>query len=167
MRNLHFPAVSGKNLKRKRFNLPQDFPARQTLVLLAFWRQQQQDIDTWIPFATKLENTLPNFSYVELPVVYQMGKIRQFMLNEGMRAGIPDSAAREKTITLYLDKPRFFQQLEINSDNEIQILLVGPGGEILWRTTGLFSSKKGVSLKQTIQKIQPKSKNNKLTKELP
>jgi hypothetical protein len=153
MNKITFPEVAGKNLKRIKHNFPQDFPAKYTIVLIAFWRHQQQHIDTWLPFAAQLEDKYQNLAYVELPVIYEMGSIRQFMLNEGMRAGIPDEKAREKTITLYLDKPRFLEQLGIDSENEIQIMLVGEDGEILWHDTGLFSSEKGEALNQILLKI--------------
>ncbi|MBG7609265.1 MAG: hypothetical protein IZT55_00220 [Anaerolineae bacterium] len=90
MNKITFPEVAGKNLKRIKQNFPQDFPAKYTIVLIAFWRHQQQHIDTWLPFATQLEDKYQNLAYVELPVIYEMGSIRQFMLYEGMRAGIPD-----------------------------------------------------------------------------
>lgn len=143
-----FPPVSGKNLERKKFNLPQDFPARYTVVLMAFYRHQQLDIDTWLPFAQGLERKYSDLAYFELPVVYQMGMLRQFLLNEGMRAGIPDEKARRTTITLYLDKADFLGQLGIETQEEVQILLVTREGEVLWHQSGIFSQEKGASLDQ-------------------
>ncbi len=43
------------------------------------------------------------------------------MLNEGMRAGIPERATRAHTITLYLDKAAFRQALAI-PDEQFQRL---------------------------------------------
>ncbi len=37
----------------------------------------------------------------------------QVFINEGMRAGIPDPATRERTITLYIDKPAFQHALDM------------------------------------------------------
>ena len=150
MKKIAFPEVAGKNLKRRKYNFPNDFPAKHTIVLVAFWRHQQKHIDTWLPFAKKLEEQYQNLAYVELPVIYEMGTFRQFLLNEGMRAGIPDDKARERTITLYLDKPRFLDHLEIESEDEIQIMLVGDDGDVLWRETGLFSIEKGEELHQIL-----------------
>jgi hypothetical protein len=145
-----FPKVRGKNLNRKKFQFPDDLPARLTIVLVAFRQHQQMDIDTWLPFAEQMENTYPDVAYVELPVIYKMNPFGQFMLNEGMRAGIPNLKARERTITLYLDKDRFTRGLGIPSEEEIQILLVADGGEILWRETGSFTNEKGATLNQVL-----------------
>lgn len=151
MKTVTFPEVSGKNLKRKTLSFPKDFPAKYNLVLMAFYRHQQLDVNTWLPYADQLEDEYPDLKYVELPVIYEMGRIRQFLLNEGMRAGIPNQKARERTITLYLDKSQFLKQLGIDSEDEIQIMLVTEDGEVLWRETGIFSSEKASALIEVLQ----------------
>lgn len=158
MNSIKFPKVSGRNLKRHKFVFPEDFPAKYTIVLMAFYRHHQNDIDTWIPFASQMENKYEDLAYVELPVIYKMSPIGQFFLNEGMRAGIPDRNAREKTITLYLDKTEFLGALDIDSQDEIQILLVEEGGKVVWKETGVFSSEKGSALEKILQKYLPISK---------
>lgn len=152
MRAKVFPEVSGKNLKRKKLTFPSDFPADFTIVLMAFHRHQQWDIDTWLPFVQQLENDHQALAYVELPVVYKMGPLGQFMLNEGMRAGIPDQKARERTITLYLNKAAFLGKLGIDSQEKIQILLVTRTGEVLFQEEGKFTPEKGASLRGMLSK---------------
>jgi len=152
MKKIWFPEVSGKNLKRKKLTFPAEFPARYTIVLMAFYRHQQADIDTWMPFANQVEKEYQDLAYVELPVVYQMGFLGQFMLNEGMRAGIPDPKARERTITLYLDKADFLSQMGISSQEEIQVLLVETNGRILYKQSGRFTPEKGNSLVEALEK---------------
>ena len=150
MKTITFPQVAGKNLKRKKLQFPKDFPAQYTVVLIAFYRHHQMDINTWLPYVDQLENKYENLTYIELPVIYKMNPIGQFMLNEGMRAGIPDQKAREKTITLYLDKPDFMDQLGIESENEIQVLMVTNRGKVLWREVGKFTSEKGADLEEAL-----------------
>ena len=150
MKAVTFPQVTGKNLQRNKYQLPQDFPAEYMVVLIAFYRHQQLDIDTWLPFVDQVENEYENLDYVELPVIYKMNFIGQFMLNEGMRAGIPDQKAREKTMTLYLDKSQFLNQLGIDSEEEIRVFLVKKNGQVLWQETGKFTGEKGVGLKEAV-----------------
>lgn len=151
MKTKTFPEVSGKNLKRKKLTFPADFPAGHTVVLMAFYRHQQLDIDTWLPFVSQLENDHQDVAYVELPVIYRMGPLGQWMLNEGMRAGIPNQKARERTITLYLNKSNFLSQLGIDSQDQIQILLVDRQGEITFHETGRYSAEKGEALVEVLQ----------------
>ncbi len=151
MENNQFPEVSGRNLNRQKLTFPVDFPAENTLVLMAFYRQQQADIDTWLPFANQLENDYADLAYVELPVIYKMGPLGRFMLNEGMRAGIPDQKARLRTITLYLNKDDFLGQLGIQSQDQIQLLLVTRQGDILFKESGRFSEEKGAALVEMLE----------------
>jgi hypothetical protein len=155
MKSIQFPNVSGRNLKRQKYHFPEDFPAKYNILLVAFYRHHQNDVDTWIPFTGQLENQYEDLAYLELPVIYKMGPIGQILLNEGMRAGIPNQTAREKTITLYLDKPEFLDSLGIDSENEIQILLVDRGGKVLWKETGVFSSEKAAALEKKLQEHLP------------
>ncbi|MCJ7624846.1 MAG: hypothetical protein MUO76_15200 [Anaerolineaceae bacterium] len=150
MKAITFPNVAGKNLKRKIHTFPKDFPAQYNIILMAFHRHQQLDINTWLPFVDQLENKVSNLAYLEFPVIYKMNPIGQFMLNEGMRAGIPDQKARERTITLYLDKQHFLEQLGIDSEDEIQVMLVTDNGKVLWQENGMFSTEKGSALERLL-----------------
>ncbi len=150
MEIIQFPNVSGRNLQRQAVQFPQDFPAKYTVVLMAFWREQQNDVDTWLPFVNVLEKLYSDTAYVEFPVVYQMSPMGQFFLNEGMRAGIPDQKARQRTTTLYLDKSSFLSKLQVQSQDQIQVLLVADDGRVLWRSRGRFSPEKGRALSRAL-----------------
>ena len=152
MAGIIFPSVTGKNLLRQTINFPDDLPEKLNILLLAFYQSQQMDINTWLPFVQQLEDQFDGVSYFELPVIYEMGRVRQFLLNEGMRAGIPDPKSRLRTITLYLDKDTFLSQLEIASESDIQILLVAQNGEVVWRTTGRLTPVKESTLRQELEK---------------
>jgi hypothetical protein len=52
-----------------------------------------------------------------------------------MRAGIPDRAARERTITLYTDVRAFRDALAL-PDERVVALLLDAGGEVVTRFTG-------------------------------
>jgi hypothetical protein len=68
-----------------------------------------------------------------------------------MRAGIPDPIARDRTITLYLDKGAFRQALELPHEDNIYVLLVDREGTVVWRASGAFTTDKGESLERAIQ----------------
>jgi hypothetical protein len=81
--------------------------------------------------------------YYELPTINEMPGLSRMFINEGMRAGIPDQTARERTVTLYLDTAAFRRATAIPDTSQVHILLVDRAGEILWRTTGDYSPAKG------------------------
>ena len=60
------------------------------------------------------------------------------MIDQGMRGGIPDLATRSRTITLYTDKDRFRQALDLSGEDHITILLVDRRGEVMFRTQGAY-----------------------------
>ena len=147
----HFPVVSGFNLNRQEFEFPRDFEGDYNLVIVPFQQYQQQIVDTWIPFAQEIEASFPGFIYYELPTIYEMPVLSRTFINEGMRAGIPDQTARERTITLYLNKDTFKSALDIPSEDDIYLFVVNREGEILWRAKGEYTDAKAQDLVQFIQ----------------
>jgi hypothetical protein len=125
--------------------LPADLEGELNILLIAFQRWQQSVIDTWVPFARQLEETTEGVSYYELPVIQRMNVLARTFINEGMRAGIPDQVARERTITLYVDKLAFRQALELPSEEDIYVLLVDREGNVIWKEEGTFSPEKARS----------------------
>jgi len=150
MSALTFPRVSGRNLLRQNVTFPDDLPGKLNLLLLAFYQRQQLDINTWIPLSQQLEAAYNGLYYYELPTITLLGRFQRFFINEGMRAGIPDTKARERTLTLYLDKDEFLSALEIPSQEEIQVLLVDQAGAVLWRTAGRLDETKEAALREFI-----------------
>ena len=148
---IQFPTVTGSNLQRRKLTFPADLTGELTITLIAFQQWQQRLIDTWLPEAERLEQQYPGLSYYELPVIRKMNILSRTFINEGMRAGIPNTKARERTITFYTDKRSFKESLGIIGESTIQIFLVDKQGQVLWRTTGEFNPEKGNALDAAIQ----------------
>jgi ATP10 protein len=148
---MQFPTVSGSNLQRARLTLPQDLHGELNLVLIAFQQWQQSQVDTWVPFARQLEEAYPAVCYYELPTIQRLNTLARTFINEGMRAGIPDLVARERTITLYLDKKAFREALQLPGEDDIHVLLLDRQGRVLWRAEGAFTPDKGESLALAIR----------------
>ena len=139
---MQFPSVTGSSLQRKRLSLPQAFEGERNLVFVAFQQWQQSQVDTWIPFARQLEASLPGLCYYELPTIRRLNALSRTFINEGMRAGIPDPVARERTITLYVDKNEFRRALQLPHEEEIHVLLLDRSGAVLWQAEGAFTPEK-------------------------
>jgi hypothetical protein len=152
----HFPVVSGYNLDRQEFEFPRDFAARYNLVIVAFQQYHQNVVNTWIPFVQEIETFHPSFVYYELPTIQALPALSRSFINEGMRAGIPDQTARERTVTLYLDKGAFKTALDIPNEKDIHLVLVNRDGDILWRATGAYSDDKANDLVDFLQKDEGK-----------
>jgi hypothetical protein len=150
----HFPIVSGNNLMRIEYEFPRDFEGEYNLLFVPFQQWQQREVNTWIPAAQQLEQERKGLVYYELPTIYELPALSRTFINEGMRAGIPDQTARERTITLYLDKERFKKALAIDSEDAITVLLVDNEGTILWRESGAYTSDKIEELRNQLNNLE-------------
>jgi hypothetical protein len=145
-----FPNVEGSNLQGAKFELPGDFEGDLNLVLIAFKREQQELVDTWLPFARSLEDRFEEFRYYELPTIYKANAAYRWMINNGMRMGIKDPKARAVTITLFLDKEKFREALEIPHEGTIYALLVEKSGRVVWRVDGTLSRGKQRAVEEVL-----------------
>ena len=145
-----FPRVHAANLERHPFVLPDDFAGERNLVLIAFQREQQFDIDTWIPVAQRMMQRHRDFRYYELPTISRSVPLARWWLDGAMRAGIPDRVAREATITLYLDKAAFRRALQLPREDTIYALVVNRAGRVLWRAEGPCTDAKAQSLERAL-----------------
>ncbi len=148
-----FPIVRGENLEVRTFTLPTDLAGTYNLLFIAFKREQQLDIDSWLPFAKQLVQEHPALAYYELPTIYRGHPLFRWWLNTGMRMGIPDKSAREVAITLYLNKPAFRKALDIPDEERIYVLLINRKGEVLWRADGSFHEDKARDLKFALEGV--------------
>lgn len=147
----HFPQVKASNLERKQYSLPGGFEGERNLILVAFEREQQKDVDTWLHAMRQFEESDPGFQYYELPTIQRPVAPVRWFIDNGMRGGIPDRRARQRTITLYLDKKAFCDSLLIADQSKIYALLVDRAGNVLWRAEGDFDETKGASLKAALK----------------
>jgi hypothetical protein len=147
-----FPAVRGSNLLRQKLVLPQDFQGELNLVFVAFEQWQQMEVNSWIPLARELEQQIEGVKYYELPTIQSRNIFSQTFINEGMRMGIPDQTARERTITLYLDKKTFRKALAFKDEDHIYILVVDRAGQLFFQTRGAYNPEAAGELRQAIEK---------------
>jgi hypothetical protein len=152
---MKLPTVRGSNLLRQKMVFPRDFAGEINLVFIAFLRRHQDVIDEWVPFVQQLAQEYPQLHYYEFPTLPGKGPLYQLFLNEGMRAGIPSSDTRSRTITLYLNKDKFRAALDIESEDKMWIYLFDQAGEMLWRTNGRFSPTKAENLRLALLNLNP------------
>ncbi len=134
--SLTFPTIQADNLEGKKMRFPEDFAGTHNLVFVAFDRNQQREIDTWVPLAKELTQKHPTLRLYEFPVIGKIIGMMRGFINNGMRRGIPDPATRATTITIYSDKGAFMKPLGLKDQKKIYAFIVTPKGEILWRTEG-------------------------------
>jgi hypothetical protein len=148
---MHFPTVKASNLSGREFSLPTNFEGEWNVVALAFKMWHQNEVDTWVPLLEQIERNMPAVRAYELPVLRSMNRLSQWMIDSGMRGGIPDPATRARTITLYLDKERFRQALGLPDEEHIYLLLIDRDGRVHWQARGPYSPEKASSLMAAVE----------------
>lgn len=145
-----FPRAVGSNLEGREFVLPFDLEGKLNVVVIAFKREQQADVDSWMPFLGKTEATHPGLRVYELPTLARGYRLMQSFIDGGMRRGIPDVAVRAATITLYLDKAPFKRALRISDEGRIHLLLIDREGRVYWRAAGAFDPARAAELAERV-----------------
>jgi hypothetical protein len=126
-----FPNIKSADLNGRSLSLPDDFPAPSSLVFVAFEMRQQADVDSWHTFVEQARKKRPALGVFEFPTMARRYRLMQFVIDNGMRSGIPDRETRAATVTLYTDVTAFTKALGIGSTKEISVLVVTPAGAIL------------------------------------
>ncbi len=147
---VRFPDVTGSNLEGRKYKLPNDFEGELNIVALVFFGNHQSWVNSWILTASKLTKANPKLRFYEIPTLTNDNKPFRGLIDGIMHSGISDKAAREVTITLYLDRVQFLKTAGLPHDRTIYILLVNRQGKILWRGDGVFTPELGASLEQAI-----------------
>ncbi|HUO69869.1 MAG TPA: SRPBCC family protein [Solirubrobacteraceae bacterium] len=139
-------ALSGRSLDGRSYELPGDLAKPHNLLVVAFRREQQAVVDRWLPWLTELGQRRGDVAVYELPVIpASYGPVRWF-IDGGMTRGIPDPAARARTITVYTDVQKVVENLGLAGTDTIAILVVEPSGRILACEHGGFEQEKAERL---------------------
>ena len=145
-----FPLVKGINLEGDEISIPADLEGKKKLLLVAFKRKQQEDVNTWLTATRPLLEANSSFSVYELPTIKKMNFLIRLNINNGMRYGIDSKTQRLRTVTLYLDKERFKALLGINTEDQIYAFLLDENNEIIYRRSGLADSQKIKELEELL-----------------
>lgn len=137
LRPLRARSLDGRDLE-----LPDDLDQPFNLLVVAFRREQQAVVDGWLPWLTGLEEKRSDVAVYEVPVLPASYAPLRWMIDGGMNRGIPDPAARARTLTSYTDVDEVVANLGLSGPDTIAILVVGPTGRILACEQGDFERAK-------------------------
>lgn len=150
-----FPRVAGRSLEGRNLTLPQDFEGALDIVVVAFQRDQQHEVDGWMPLLHSLADHRSDVRVYELPTLGRGYRLMRSFIDGGMRRGIPDRAVRAATVTLYVDKTSFRDALGLRDEDRIYVLLVDRDGRVHWRAEGPFNAATGAELSSRLGKTMP------------
>ena len=146
-----FPVIESESLRGRTIRLPDQLKGERNLLIVAYEREQQADIDTWLAVLDTFSVREPAFAYYELPSLSSSYKWMRAVIDGGMKQGIPDRDQRDRTITLYLDMEWFRTQIGTAAEPGIAALLVNREGKILARWYGRYEAAWGDELRAALE----------------
>jgi hypothetical protein len=153
---LLFPTVQGENLSGRQMMLPKDFDGKANIVIVAFQREQQLLVNSWIPVIQQLEKKYPEIHSYELPTISTGYKLMKWIIDNGMRSGIKDTKTRDHTITLFTDTKKFRKELELPTDETIYVMIVDSSGAVRWKSSGSMTPMSATLLGSAVDELLSK-----------
>ena len=138
MHGLSFPQLAARDLDGREVTLPTGLPGGRNVVLIAFRRDQQSLVDSWVPWLERRAATDSGLRFVELPAIGLQWQPARAAIDGGMAAAIRDEAVRRRTLTVYTDVRRVTAPLGIDDRSTIWLCLVDRAGRVAWRGSGGF-----------------------------
>jgi hypothetical protein len=133
-----FPPIQVTSLDGAHMNAPADFSGQLNLVIISFAREQQHEVDSWIPAARKIESAHGPFRYYELPTMSGQNLLYRWWFDEALRSNTTDKELRSRILTAYVNKHSFRKSLDIKNEKQVVTILVDPKGQVYWRADGAY-----------------------------
>lgn len=143
-----FPTITTQNLNERSATFPKGLPGQRTIVLVAFYREQQRNLDVWIDKLGLKKPKAP--AWIEMPVVPNYGSLWRSFVDNGMRSGIVAPEARAKVFTVYGNRDQFRSRLNLPTADKVYVLVVKRDGTILARADGDFTPDKAARIRKAL-----------------
>jgi hypothetical protein len=138
-----FPDVAGRALSGEVVRFPADLAGSPALLLCAYRRGTQPDVDRWAAFAAR---ELPGLAVYELPIIPAfVWRPLQGWIDGGMRSGVP-TAQWARVVTLYEDGARAKEFIGDGGGWRTQVVLIDAGGVVVFHDDGGYRDAAAASL---------------------
>ena len=134
-----FPTVSARNLEGLGVTVPEAFAGDRNVVLVAFQRQHQDLVDSWVPWLEEHAAADPGLRFYELPTIGRIWAPVRNLIDGGMAAAIREPVVLRRTLTVYGDVNRLTVPLGIEDRSTIALVLVDGSHAVRWAGSGAFS----------------------------
>ena len=133
------PRLEARDLEGTRVTVPDDLAGERNVLLVAFRREHQALVDSWVPWLDARAADDPGFRYYELPTIGIEWSLGRRFIDGGMAKAIPDPVVRRRTLTIYTDVRRVTTALALDTTSTIAVVLVDRAGRVRWQGSGPFS----------------------------
>lgn len=152
-----FPSLRAETLSGIDILYPDDVEGKTTLILMAFKRETQLKIDSWLePFLAKFEKDT-SIQFFEIPMLAKGWKLMSRFIDGGMRSGIPIEK-HGNVSTFYGDVDKYCRLLSITDKSDGYVFLLDKYGVLQWRSSGYATEEKLELLYSKIESLKADKK---------
>jgi hypothetical protein len=147
-----FPSAAGRALSGEMVRFPEDLVGAPALLLCAYRRGAQDDVDLWAAFA---ERRLPGLVVYELPIISsRVWRPFQGWIDGGMRGGVPPGLWAH-VVTLYEDGVRARSFIGDGGGPRAQVVLLDAAGVVAFTDAGGFREDAAERLAAAAAALEP------------
>ncbi len=143
-----FPNIKASDLNKKAVNWPAGLPSDRTVLIIAFTRKQQSQVDGWVS-GLKLKSA-GGPAWFEVPMIDDPGSVARYFIDNGMRSGIPGTEARSHVVTVYAKKATLMKQMGLVGEKTVHVLVVDRKGNILASVSGAYNDAGAASVNKAV-----------------
>jgi hypothetical protein len=145
-----FPHLEGRDLQRRAVTLPDDLEGERNVVIVAFQREHQALVDSWVPWLESRAEADAGLRFYEVPAIGTRWSPARGVIDGGMATAIRDPVVLKRTITVYTDVRRVTDGLGIDRTDTVWLFLVDATGVVRWRGHGAFDADTAAGLGEAI-----------------
>jgi hypothetical protein len=134
-----FPRLLARNLEGLEVELPGAFDGDLNVVAIAFRREHQRLVDSWVPWFDQRVAARPGLRFYEVPTIGRIWAPMRNFIDGAMASAIREPVILRRTLTVYGDVSRMTTPLGIDDRSTIAVVLVDRSGHVLWLGRGGFS----------------------------
>ena len=116
------------------------------MVLVAFRRQHQELVDSWVPWLEERARDDVDLRFYEVPTIGTQWSPARPMIDGGMAAAIREPDVLRRTLTVYTDLDRVTAGLGITDTDTIWLFVVDAVGLVRWKGHGGFTTGTAASM---------------------
>ena len=130
--------------------LPDAFAGSRNLAIVAFRREHQQLVDSWVPWLDARAGDDRALAFYELPTIARIWAPMRPFIDGGMARAIRDPVVLRRTLTIYGDVRALTEPLGIADRSTIALFLVDGSGVVLWSGKGGFDEEVAADLERVL-----------------
>ena len=130
-----FPEIKGELLSHKKITIPDHCKGKVSILIVAFKRGTQPQVDSWITPVMKEFGNHSDFRFLEIPMISNFYSWISGYIDNGMRGGIVESM-HKNVMTYYGPLGNYFNFFDVQDKQLCYVFLLDKKGKIQFLAKG-------------------------------